>query len=240
MPGIDRRWLILLCLFLGRTSLGVQFQSLVSVGEQVSGELGLSYAELGTLIGGMFLPGLVLAFPTGYLARIMSDRAAATLGLACVAGGGAVAVLLPGFEGISVGRLLSGVGFVICSLYFTKMVADWFAGREMAAAMGMLTMSWPAVIAISQVTHGGIGEAFGWQTAIWTATAYGAAMAALVWLSLPAPGKRCRSQPCEGRDAADTPGVEADSRGRALLGRVQRRLCRLPGVCAAGSDRARR
>ena len=63
------------------------------------------------------------------------------------------------------------------------MVADWFAGREMAAAMGMLTMSWPAGIAISQVTHGGIGEAFGWQTAIWTATAYGAAMAALVWLS---------------------------------------------------------
>ena len=178
MPGIDRRWLILLCLFLGRTSLGVQFQSLVSVGEQVSGELGLSYAELGTLIGGMFLPGLVLAFPTGYLARIMSDRSAATLGLACVAGGGAVAVQLPGFEGISAGRLLSGVGFVICSLYFTKMVADWFAGREMAAAMGMLTMSWPAGIAISQVTHGGIGEAFGWQTAIWTATAYGAAMAA--------------------------------------------------------------
>ena len=198
MPGIDRRWLILLCLFLGRTSLGVQFQSLVSVGEQVSGELGLSYAELGTLIGGMFLPGLVLAFPTGYLARIMSDRAAATLGLACVAGGGAVAVLLPGFEGISAGRLLSGVGFVICSLYFTKMVADWFAGREMAAAMGMLTMSWPAGIAISQVTHGGIGEAFGWQTAIWTATAYGAAMAALVWLSYRRPAHAAEASQAKG------------------------------------------
>jgi hypothetical protein len=43
LPDIPRRWIILLCLFLGRTALGVQFQSLVSVGDQVAGELSLSY-----------------------------------------------------------------------------------------------------------------------------------------------------------------------------------------------------
>lgn len=183
MSAIPRRWIILLCIFLGRTALGVQFQSLVSVGEQVAGELSLSYTQLGTLIGFMFLPGMVLAFPTGWLARWMSDRMATTLGLALIAGGGAIATMADGFNGIAAGRLLTGVGFVICSLYFTKMVADWFAGREIAAAMGILTMSWPAGIAISQISHGGIGEAFGWQAAIASATAYGAAAAVLVWLT---------------------------------------------------------
>jgi predicted MFS family arabinose efflux permease len=186
---IDRRWIILLCLFLGRTALGVQFQSLVSVSDQVAGELGLSFAELGTLIGFMFLPGLVLAFPTGWLARWMSDRTAVTLGLLLIAGGGAVAAGSSDFDGIATGRALTGVGFVICSLYFTKMVADWFAGRELAAAMGMLTMSWPAGIAISQVTHGAIGEAYGWQTAVWTATAYGLVAATVVWIGYRAPAR---------------------------------------------------
>ena len=198
MASVDRRWVILLCLFLGRTALGVQFQSLVSVGEQVTDELGLTYAELGTLIGFMFLPGLVLAFPTGWLARIMSDRAALTLGLGFVAGGGGVAVLADGFDGIAAGRAVTGIGFVICSLYFSKMVADWFAGREIAAAMGILTMSWPAGIALSQVTHGAVGEAFGWQAAIGSATVYGFAAAALVGLTYRSPYDASGAGPAAG------------------------------------------
>lgn len=194
MPAIDRRWVILLCLFLGRTALGVQFQSLVSVSEQVADELSLSYTEVGTLIGFMFIPGMVLAFPTGWLARWMSDRAAVTLGLVFVATGGVVAIAAAGFDGIVTGRAITGVGFVICSLYFTKMVADWFAGREIAAAMGILTMSWPAGIAISQVSHGAIGEAFGWQTAIATACAYGFSAAAVVWLGYRTPGGAASGQ----------------------------------------------
>jgi len=187
VPSIPRRWIVLLCLFLGRTALGVQFQSLVSVGEQVAGALSLSYTQLGSLIGFMFLPGMVLAFPTGWLARWMSDRAAVSLGLAFVAGGGAVASLAGDFDGIAAGRMLTGVGFVICSLYFTKMVADWFAGREIAAAMGILAMSWPAGIALSQMTHGWVGEAFGWQVAIGSATVYGVAATLLVWLTYRSP-----------------------------------------------------
>ena len=184
---MPRRWTILLCLFLGRTALGVQFQSLVSVGEQVTTELSLSYAQLGTLIGFMFLPGVALAFPTGLLARWMSDRAALSLGLAFVAAGGAVASQASGFDGIAAGRLLTGVGFVVCSLYFTKMVADWFAGREIAAAMGILTMSWPAGIALSQLTHGWVGQTYGWQAAIGSATVYGVVATLLVWLTYRSP-----------------------------------------------------
>ncbi len=198
MSHIDRRWIILLCLFLGRMALGVQFQSLVSVGDQVAGELGLSYAQLGTLIGFMFLPGLALAVPTGGLTRIMSDRAASALGLGFVAAGGAIATMAQGFDGIAAGRAVTGVGFVICSLYFSKMVADWFAGREIAAAMGILTMSWPAGIALSQVTHGAIDQAFGWQTAIGTATVYGFAAAVLAGLTYRSPFGAAATGPAGG------------------------------------------
>ncbi|HKK31113.1 MAG TPA: MFS transporter, partial [Alphaproteobacteria bacterium] len=199
MPAIHRRWIILLCLFLGRTALGVQFQSLVSVSEQVGDALNLSYTELGTLIGFMFIPGMVLAFPMGWLARWMSDGTAVTMGLFFVAAGGVVAAVAGGFDGIAAGRLLTGVGFVICSLYFTKMVADWFAGREIAAAMGILTMSWPAGIAISQVTHGWVGQAFGWQAAIASASVYGFAAAALVAMTYRSPDGRGHGPRLTGR-----------------------------------------
>ena len=74
MQAMDRRWIILLCLFLGRTALGVQFQSLVSVGEQVAEELSLTYAELGTLIAPWVI--WLMAIPAGQLIVRMPMAAA--------------------------------------------------------------------------------------------------------------------------------------------------------------------
>jgi cyanate permease len=43
----------------------------------------------------------------------------------------------------------------------TKMVADWFAAREIATAMAIFVNSWPAGIALSLLTLPSIGTAFG-------------------------------------------------------------------------------
>jgi hypothetical protein len=43
----------------------------------------------------------------------------------------------------------------------TKMVADWFAGREIATAMAIFVNSWPAGIALSLLTLPLIGTAYG-------------------------------------------------------------------------------
>ena len=167
-----QRWWILGLLFACRAGLGLQFQTLGSVADPLVSALGLRYAEIGTLIGLFTLPGLLLALPAGYLGRHLSDRSLVSGALLCLAGGGALAALAHGFGGLAWGRLVAGLGFVFGTVYLTKMVADWFSGKELATAMGILVMSWPFGIAMGQVGHAWLAAHIDWRAAFWAASAY--------------------------------------------------------------------
>lgn len=52
------------------------------------------------------------------------------------------------------------------------MVADWFAGRELAMAMAILVMSWPFGIAMGQVGHGWLEATQGWRAPFVVASLY--------------------------------------------------------------------
>jgi len=176
------RWRILALLFAARVGLGLQFQTLGSVGGELSGAFGLDNAAIGLMIGLFMAPGLVLALPAGFSGRFASDRVLAGLGLAALALGGAVSATAAAPGGIGIGRLLSGAGFLFVTLYFTKMVADWFEGREIATAMSILVMSWPFGIAMGQVGHAWLAELYNWRGPFWAASAW-CALAALAVLA---------------------------------------------------------
>lgn len=186
-PQRDSRWLMLGLLFACRTGLGYQFQTLGSVSDPLIAQFGFRYTEIGTLIGLFMLPGLVLALPAGYAGRYLSDRTLAAIGLLCLAAGGGIAALAPGFGMLAFGRIAAGIGFVFSTLYFTKMVVDWFAGHQLATAMGILVMSWPFGIAMGQIGHVWIATHFDWRTAFGVAAAYCAVGAVAVTLLYRAP-----------------------------------------------------
>ncbi len=166
------RWRILCLLFLARIGLGFQFQTLASVSDGLIVAFGLDYTGIGLLIGLFMAPGLFLALPAGYLGRLVSDRNMVALGLGALAIGGLVSAFATSSTGIGLGRLIAGAGFLFSNLYFTKMAADWFEGREIATAMSILVMSWPFGIAMGQVGHAWLAEAFGWQLPFQVASAY--------------------------------------------------------------------
>ncbi|MEM9434647.1 MAG: MFS transporter [Pseudomonadota bacterium] len=166
------RWRILCLLFLARIGIGFHFQTVASVGDDLVIAFGLSYADIGLLIGLFMVPGLFLAFPAGYWGRYVSDRSMVVFGLSALAAGGIVSALATGSWIIGVGRIFAGVGFLLTTLYFTKMVADWFEGREIATAMSILVMSWPFGIAMGQVGHAWLAESYGWQVAFHAASFY--------------------------------------------------------------------
>lgn len=74
------RWTMLLILFLVRLAMGFQFQSVASTSAQLIDAFGLSYAQVGTLIGLFLLPGVFIAIPSGALTRAISDKNLLMLG----------------------------------------------------------------------------------------------------------------------------------------------------------------
>jgi len=176
------RWLILALLFACRTGLGLQFQTLGSVSGSLVANLGFSYAEIGTLIGLFMLPGMVLALPAGYMGRYLPDRAMVGMAFLCMGAGGAIAAAAQGFGMVAVGRIAAGTGFVFSTIYLTKMTVDWFTGKELATAMGILVMSWPFGIAIGQLGHVWIDIHFGWRSVFLAAALFCTLSAAAVFL----------------------------------------------------------
>ncbi len=166
------RWRILGLLFLARIGLGLQFQTAVSVGDDLIVAFGLDYAGIGLLIGLFMAPGLVLAFPAGYLGRFVPDRIMVVLGLGALGLGGFVSSLATDASMIGTGRVFAGAGFLFTTLYLTKMVADWFEGREIATAMSILVTSWPFGIAAGQVGHAWLAVTYGWQVPFQAASVY--------------------------------------------------------------------
>lgn len=181
------RWRILALLFLARVGLGLQFQTLASVGDNLVVAFGLDYTGIGLLIGLFMAPGLFLAIPAGYWARYISDRHMVAFGLGALAVGGLVSAGATDSWTIGFGRVLAGIGFLFSTLYLAKMVADWFEGREIATAMSVLVMSWPFGIAMGQVGYAWISDAFSWQLPFQIASAYCAlaALAVLVFYKPP-------------------------------------------------------
>jgi len=186
-PVINSRWTILLVLFIARTGLGYQFQTLGSVSTQLAAELSLNYTQIGTLIGLFTVAGIFLSIPVGMALRLTTERVLAALGLFLLATGGLVAAITPqldwsAFHIISIGRLICGIGFVLSTVYLTKMITDWFAGKELATALGILMISWPMGIALAQVTQPAIADTYGWSTAFYLSSIYCLAGCALIAL----------------------------------------------------------
>lgn len=162
-----------------RIGLGFQFQTLGSVSDDLASAFGFDYAEIGALIGAFMLPGLFVALPAGFAGRRFSDASLVATGLLLLALGGLAAAVAGGFGLLMLGRVICGVGFVFSTIYFTKIIADWFAGREIATAMGILVMSWPLGIAMGQIGHEWAAGVWGWTAPFLIAAGY-CGVAALV------------------------------------------------------------
>jgi MFS family permease len=172
---------MLLVLFLVRLAMGYQFQSVASTSAQLVDAFGLSYAEVGTLIGLFLLPGVFIAIPSGALTRTVADKNLLMFGaMAMVVGAFLMGSATNPFE-LYAGRVITGVGGTIFNVILTKMVTDWFIEKEIVIALSVMLTAWPIGIALGLLIHGPVAAAYGWS---WTM--YLAAIAALAALVLTA------------------------------------------------------
>jgi MFS family permease len=125
-----------------------------------------------------FTPGVALALAGGGLGQRFGDKQTVLAGLMLMVIGELAMASSPAWALQVAGRLVSGAGGVLLTVQMTKMVTDWFAGKEIATAMAIFINSWPVGLGLSLLILPAIGTTFG------VATVY-VAVAALVGTALP-------------------------------------------------------
>jgi predicted MFS family arabinose efflux permease len=160
---MENRWIILAVLFTVRTVMGIQFQTVASVSPFIIKDLDIDYTRLGMLIGLYHLPGVVLALPGGLIGKRFGDKRVVMSALVLMAVGGLIMGMNDSYAFSVAGRLLSGFGGVLLNVLLAKMVADWFAGKEIITAMAILVSSWPFGISLGLISLGKLATALSWR-----------------------------------------------------------------------------
>ena len=151
LPFIALRWRILALLFLVRMTMAIQFQMVAALSPAIEQAFAVGLADIGMLIGLYFAPGIFIAAPGGALGRRFGEKQVVLAGLAIMMLGGAAMALSDSWSVQLTGRFISGIGGVFLNVLLTKMVADWFAGKEISFAMAVFVNSWPVGIAVALI-----------------------------------------------------------------------------------------
>ena len=185
---MEERWRILAALTFARTAMGFQFQSVAAVSPFLTTEFGLDKAQLGWLIGLYLLPGIAVALPGGLLGARFGDKRLTLFGLSFMAAGGLWLAFAQTFLEVNLARLASGTGAVVLNVLLTKMVMDWFGGKERVLAMSILVNAWPIGIGLALLVAGPLAELLSWRWAIALTAVFATGGFLTVWGTYRAPG----------------------------------------------------
>ena len=163
-----RPWIILAALALARIAFGYQSQTVATLATDLVGRFGLSYTQLGSLIGAYSLLGVVGALPLGLLGRRFGDGWVVGGGLALMTVGACFLTLEPTAFGIGAGRTIAGLGAVALSVLQTKVIADWFAGPRFMIALSIVICSFPIGLGAAQLVLPPVMAHYGLTGALFT------------------------------------------------------------------------
>ena len=175
-------------------------------------ELRLSRAQVGLLLPAVYLGGVVMSLPAGWLTETLGVRVALGVGLVVTGMAVALAALAPGFAALLGALLVAGLGFSVLNPTTGKAIYEWFPARERGVAMGVKQAG---------LTLGGIASALalpplalvaGWRHALLAAASAALASAVLVgavYRARPAAGDAPRARPRLGElvPLLERPGV---------------------------------
>lgn len=159
------RWTILAVLFLARMTMAFQFQGAASLSPFLVEHYGVTLIEIGVLIGLYLAPGVIVALPGGAIASRFGEKRVVALSMCLMLIGAALASFGPDWTWVTVGRVIGGAGGVVLNIVMTKMLVDWFAGREVSTAMAIFINSWPVGIGLGLIVLPWVGALAGLQVA---------------------------------------------------------------------------
>ncbi|MCC6174589.1 MAG: MFS transporter [Chloroflexi bacterium] len=118
---------------------GLVSTSLAALITPIRRDLGLSYSEVGVILGAWQLVYIVVAYPAGLFVDTLGTRRAVALGVALVALSALGRSVATSFVTLFLAVAIFGVGGPIVSIGLPKVIASWFTGRPRALASGIYT-----------------------------------------------------------------------------------------------------
>jgi predicted MFS family arabinose efflux permease len=192
-----RRWVILGVATLCCIAFAVTMQSVPPILSLIMAEFKLSYAQGGLLMSLFALPGIVISLPAGMLADRYGQK---TIGIICFAlmiAGTAIFASGNSLPVLALGRVVAGAGALTLLVLAPQLLAQWFAGREMGIAMGVVNTAMPLGTILSLNFLSLLGENLGWRASAWISAAVPLiGLVVFVFLFAPAPdtSQRIRSK----------------------------------------------
>ncbi len=199
------RWLMLALVWLLYVSFGVTAGSIAPLVDPIVGDLGMTYSQMGLVLGAWQLVYIGTAYPLGALIDRLGVRRSLGIGIFIVWLSLVLRGLAVDFPTLFLAVALFGVGGPIISIGAPKVVSLWFQGNQRGLAAGIYTTGPISGMAIALSTAAGVVMPL---TGTWRgiSVVYGAAILciALLWWAL------ARDAPPEDAEARpDTAAVSA-------------------------------
>jgi cyanate permease len=125
--------------WLAYCSFGMVSRSLAPLVSGVTADLGLSYGQMGTILGAWQLTYIGVAYAGGRVIDRVGLRRALGLGLFAIAASGILRGGASGFGTMFAFVALFGLGGPMVSIGAPKLIATWFEGAERGKAAGIYT-----------------------------------------------------------------------------------------------------
>ncbi len=177
-------------------SFGMVMSSLVPIVTLLRGELGISYTEMGAILGAWQLVYIAAAAPSGILIDRIGPKKALAIGALIIALSAFLRSYAEGFWTLFAAVALFGLGGPIVSIGLPKLVVDWFSGPSRGLASGVY-ITGPALgsVLVLSSTHALILPVTGsWRMtlAVYALIAFGVAM---LWIAFGRDSVESASEP---------------------------------------------
>ena len=160
--------------------------------------LGLSRVQAGLFLPAVYLGGVLMSLPAGWLTERFGVRWPLAIGLAVSGSAVALGALAPALLALLALLVLGGFGFSILNPTTGRAVFDWFPPRERGLAMGVKQAGLTVGGIASALALPPLAVALGWRPALAAAGAASLACAALV-AAIYRDGSGRAARPPEGR-----------------------------------------
>lgn len=157
--GMGLRILILCCLGMIANAMSIQVLSPVS--HSVQEALSIDYSRLGFLMGSISIPGIIIAFPGGFIADRWGARRVIIAGFIFMILGALLFAMKPGYTYLCLSRIATGVGCILSSVLLPGILTPWFREKRLGTAMGIFNMALPLGSIFTLSTFGALGALIG-------------------------------------------------------------------------------